>query len=166
MCAGTSILNIRKLSIEDKKPIQQLLKETDVFSSEEVKVATELMDIYLNDPNQKDYYVYSAFNEKDEIVGYTCFGPTSLTIGTFDLYWIAIKPIYQNCGYGKKLLHFVEDTIKAQNGRLVIVETSSLPKYEKTRIFYIRNKYSELARIKDYYKISDDLIIYGKYLSQ
>jgi hypothetical protein len=56
--------------------------------------------------------------------------------------------------------------VKSQGGRLIIAETSSRPKYEKTRKFYLSNKYEELARIKDYYQIDDDLVIYGKYVSQ
>lgn len=159
-------MKIRPLQIDDKVYIQQLLKETDTFTNEEIEVATELIDIYLNDIKQRDYQIYSGVSDNNKILGYTCFGPTSLTIGTFDLYWIAVKPVYQGYGYGKKLLQFTEDTIRHSGGRLIIVETSSQSKYEKTRLFYIKNNYSEIARIKEYYKINDDLVIYGKYLSQ
>jgi hypothetical protein len=47
---------------------------------------------------------------------------------------------------------------------LVVAETSSQPKYEKTRRFYLTRGYAELARIRDYYRRGDDLVVYGKYL--
>jgi hypothetical protein len=52
------------------------------------------------------------------------------------------------------------------NGKLIVVETSSLPKYEATRKFYVRNNYLEAARIRDYYGQGDDLMIYTKHLQE
>jgi hypothetical protein len=60
-------------------------------------------------------------------------------------------------------MKYAEDVVKQNQGRLLIAETSSQPKYEKTREFYLRVGYTELARIKDYYKVGDDLVVYGKY---
>ncbi|MBI2428206.1 MAG: hypothetical protein HYV29_05320 [Ignavibacteriales bacterium] len=54
--------------------------------------------------------------------------------------------------------------MKQRNGRLLIAETSSTPKYDKTRAFYERKGFRTLAHIKEYYKPDDDLIIYGLYL--
>jgi hypothetical protein len=46
-----------------------------------------------------------------------------------------------------------------------MVETSSQPKYERTRSFYLRLGYREVSRIPDFYKPGDDRISYVKYLS-
>lgn len=140
--------------------------EAGVFTDEEVDVAIELVDYVLNNQHQKDYQIQTATSENKEVLGYYCIGPTPLTAGTFDLYWIAVKPAVNNRGIGKQLLSHAEVLIESQGGRLVIAETSSQPKYERTRKFYLNNRYNELARIKDYYKIDDDLVIYGKYVSQ
>jgi hypothetical protein len=51
------------------------------------------------------------------------------------------------------------------SGRLIIAETSSLPRYQRTRDFYVRRGYTELAKIVDYYRPGDDLVVYGKYLT-
>ena len=101
-----------------------------------------------------------------EIIGYYCVGPTPLTRGTYDLYWIAVKPSLHGSGIGKQLLHHAEEWVMAQEGRLIVAETSSQPKYESTRMFYIKNEYREVARVRDYYTVGDDLVIYGKYVSQ
>lgn len=154
---------IRRLKKEDREQINKLIVETGFFSDEEVSVAMELIDIYLNNPDQKDYDLYSAENSSS-VAGYICIGPTPLTDGTYDLYWIVVKPSEQQKGIGKELMRFAEEKVKSKQGRLLVAETSSQEKYKSTCEFYMRAGYQEVARIKDYYKIGDDLMIYGKYL--
>lgn len=160
------MITIRQIRSVDKDPIRIILEETSVFTESEIAVALELIDIVLNNDHQKDYLIYSAISEDGNVVGYYCIGPTPMTIGTYDLYWIAVKPSAHNKGIGKELLNHAELLIKQRGGRLVVAETSSQPKYENTRKFYVSAQYQELSRIKDYYKIGDDLVVYGKYVSQ
>jgi len=157
-------MNIRPLQSEDKEPIERLLRATDVFSDEEIDVAIELIEICLNDRQQDDYEIFSYVDSAQHVAGYVCIGPTPSTQGTYDLYWIAVTPSVHGKGIGSELLRFVEERIKEKGGRLVIAETSSTPKYEKTRAFYERKGFQRRACITDYYKPGDDLIIYGKYL--
>jgi len=154
---------IRKLEYKDRAIIEEILKATKVFNNEEILVALELIDIYLNDKNQKDYNFFCYTNETDDTIGYVCYGKTPMTEATFDLYWIAVNPLYHNKGIGKSLLVYTENIIKSMGGKLIIVETSSRDDYYNTRMFYIKSNYQELSRIKNYYKMNDDLIIYGKY---
>jgi ribosomal protein S18 acetylase RimI-like enzyme len=64
---------------------------------------------------------------------------------------------------GHELLDHCEGQVKMMGGKLLVVETSSQPKYETTRRFYLRHQYIEAARIKNYYAQDDDLVIYSKY---
>ena len=159
-------MTIRKLRYDDIERLLSILHKTNVFSQEEIDVAKELMDLYLDKPDQKDYEFFCAADERDHVLGYTCFGPTPMTRGTFDLYWIAVDPSLHRHGVGKELLRFSEGEISFRGGRLIVVETSSRPDYEPTRKFYLSQEYREIARINEYYKAGDDLVIYGKYLSQ
>ena len=119
----------------------------------------ELIDVYINDENQKDYEIFIDINEEDKslINGYVCIGPRPLTEGTYDLYWIAVNPSIQSKGIGSKLIKHIEEHIKEKNGRLVLIETSGKPSYEKERKFYEKNLYTKLVEIKDFYKINDSL---------
>ena len=167
MCPGTaSLITIHPLRADDREPIRILLEETGVFTAAEITVALELVDIVLHPGGQRDYTMYTAANDRGEVAGYYCVGPTPLTESTYDLYWIAVKPSAHNTGVGKQLLCHAEEVIRSEGGRLVVAETSSQPKYDGTRKFYLRNAYQEVARIRDYYKPDGDLVIYGKYLSQ
>jgi aminoglycoside 6'-N-acetyltransferase I len=157
-------MSIRPLRREDKEPIHELLRATDVFSDEEIEVAIELIQICLEDENQKDYEIFSYVNTEERVTGYVCIGPTPATLGTFDLYWVAVSPVEHGKGIGSELLRFAEDHIRGKGARFMIAETSSTPKYEKTRTFYEKKGFAKVAHIKEYYKPGDDLIIYGKYL--
>jgi ribosomal protein S18 acetylase RimI-like enzyme len=157
---------IRTLERQDTTALRNILEEVNVFSQEEIKVALELMEIYLDEPHQHDYHFYVAVNQENQPIGYCCIGPTPMTTGTFDLYWIVTKVNVQRQGVGEQLLALTEQWVRSQGGRLIIAETSSTEQYEKARKFYLTQQFQEAARIKDYYKRGDDLIIFVKYLSQ
>ena len=154
---------IRKFEKEDIKPLEEIVRATGVFREEEVNVAVELMDIAANDKEQKDYFLFSYVDETGTVQGYYCAGPTPMTQRTFDLYWIAVHPRLHKKRIGHELLDHCEGQVITMGGKLLVVETSSQPKYETTRRFYLRHQYAEAARIKNYYAQDDDLVIYSKY---
>jgi GNAT superfamily N-acetyltransferase len=154
---------IRQLRREDRTPLERLLVATAVFTEEEIGIALELIDAVLEKPSQRDYII-RVCEEDGRVGGYYCIGPTPATEGTFDLYWIAVDPALQGKGAGGRLENHAVDLIRAAGGRLVLAETSSRPLYSPTRAFYVRRGYSELARINDYYRPGDDLVVFGKYL--
>ena len=154
---------LRPMVDADRQPVLDLIEATNFFTPDEVKVAEELIDIYLKNPAQKDYFIVVIENEQREVAGYMTYGPTPLTEGTWDLYWIAVSPMEQGKGYGQKLVSFLEEEVIRLRGRLIIIETSSQPKYLPTRKFYEKLGYTEIARIPDFYRPGDDRVIFGKY---
>ncbi|MBL8006711.1 MAG: GNAT family N-acetyltransferase [Ignavibacteria bacterium] len=154
---------IRNLIKEDREKIKKILIETNNFTGDEINIALELIDIYIKDKEQKDYEIF--VDEKEgEVLGYICIGPRPLTEGTYDLYWIAVNPEIQSKGIGSSLIKFMEEHLKRKNGRLILIETSGKESYKKERKFYEKNSYNELVNIKDFYKVNDSLVIYGKYI--
>jgi len=155
---------IRKLEAHDREPIKHVLESLHIFRNDEIEVALELIDIELQNPLQKDYEHFIGVNEEHIVLGYYCVGPRPMTKGTFDLYWIAVNNNTQAQGIGTQLLLHAEEHVKQQQCRLLIAETSSQPHYDSTNKFYLKRGYEQLARIRGFYDINDDLIIYGKYL--
>jgi ribosomal protein S18 acetylase RimI-like enzyme len=157
-------MKIRPITKQDRQPVLEVIHSTGMFTKEEEQVATEVIDLYLNKPDQRDYIIEVIENEQGAIVGYVCYGSRPMTEGVVDLYWLAIHPGKHRQGYGKALLQWVEKTVQEKKGRLILIETSSKDKYAPTRHFYQRLGYVENARIRDFYRPGDDLLIYGKYL--
>ena len=63
------------------------------------------------------------------------------------------------------MLRYVEQTLTARGERLLLVETSGLANFERTRAFYRKCGYDEEARIRDFYKAGDDKVVYRKALT-
>ena len=156
---------IRPMSRSDKTVVMELIAATEFFRPDEGLVAEELIDVYLNHPDQKDYGIVVTENEEYEVTGYMTWGPTPMTIGTYDLYWMAVSPKHQGRGDGRRLVAWLEAKVAELKGRLIIIETSSMPRYEPTRRFYLGLDYRETARVSDYYQPGDDRVIYIKRLA-
>ena len=139
-----------------------MINEITNFSEEEKLIAVELIDEALK--NENDFYNIYVYVKDQDILGYYCIGKRSLTDGVFDLYWIAVSCSVQGSGIGKELLKHAEDYVKSLNGRWVLAETSSKESYINTRNFYLRNYYTIVAEINDFYSVGDNQIIFGKYL--
>jgi ribosomal protein S18 acetylase RimI-like enzyme len=127
-----------------------------------VSCALELVDLSIQ-PGNKDYQVLVALREK-KLIGYVCYGPTPMTAGTFDLYWIASDPMVRGQGVGAALVSAMEGDIRRRQGRVIRVETSAMEAYGPTRGFYASMQYKEESRFRDFYKPGEDLIILAKRL--
>ena len=171
---------IRRMQARDKEAVLGLIRATGFFTPDEVGVAEELIDVYLERPDQKDYDVVVVVEGEGEgeragdgepkgesagaaPVGYMTWGPTPLAEDAYDLYWMAVAPSHQGKGRGKELVRWLEGEVGKRNGRVIIIETSSQPKYHGTRQFYIDLGYKEVARVPDFYRAGDDRVIYAKY---
>ena len=152
---------LEPLSRAQRDDVRNILEATGFFREDEVGTALEVLDSYFAHPEQ-DYTAVGAFTHSGELLGYVCYGPTPCTLGTWDVYWIAVAPRAQGKGVGTVLLEEVEGRLARQRARLVIIETSSQPIYEPTRRFYLRHGYPEVARVPDFYSEGDDRVIYAK----
>jgi len=155
---------IRPMIARDKPAVMQMLRNLPEFNPAEVVVAEEVLDDYLHKSTRSGYHVFVAETDSS-IVGYICYGPTPLTEGTWDIYWLAVAPNQQRKGIGKSLLTFAEINIKKTSGKMVIIETSSRPEYEATGRFYGTQGYEIACRIADFYAPEDDKLILIKRLN-
>ena len=156
--------SLRPVERAHRARLEQLTRGTGLFREEEVATAVELLDASLGERGTDDYRFVGAF-DRDELVGYACWGPTPGTEATWDLYWIVVARERQNAGIGSQLLKEVERKLSADGCRLVVVETSSRADYEPTRGFYEARGFTRAATIPAYYARGDDLVIYIKDLT-
>lgn len=91
--------------------------------------------------------------------------PEQMTEGTWNLLLIAVHPDHQGRGCGTALMKHVEASLLARGERILLVETSGLPQFERTRAFYDRLGYEREARIRDFYRTGDDKIVFRKALA-
>lgn len=156
------LANIRGLLAKDVPVLAGMLARIKEFHSDDQFLAMELVHIFFAQPEQKDYDFSIAVDEKDWAIGYACYGPTPLTDGTYDLYWIAVDPEYAGKGIGTRLLNSIEEKMVACNARLIVIETSSDQVYGLTRQFYLKNGYFLAETIKDFFRDGEDRVTYVK----
>ena len=124
----------------------------------------ELIDITASNHLQTDYNVF-VYENNGTVLGYHCTGKRPLTDAVYDLYWIVTDPDHGKKGIGKSLLEHAEDFVTQNNGRWMLIETSSKESYNATRNFYMRNNYTIISQINDFYSKDESLLIFGKYFN-
>ena len=155
-------MKVRSLLEDDRARLHSILINTLAFTEAEIDVAMELIDLVLKNPNQRDYTIECMVDDLNRPAGYICYGPAPMTENTFDLYWIAVAPEFQRKGIGSRLLEVLEGKVRTLGGRMILADTSSIAAYEKTREFYQKTGFREVARIPDYYSSRNDRITYCK----
>ncbi len=148
----------------DLESVREIVSSTGFFSAAEADVAVELVHEHLQRGPASGYHF--LFAERDgRTIGYTCYGPIACTIGSYDLFWIAVHGSAQRHGLGKVLLRAAEERIAAAHGRRVYIETSGRAQYTPTRQFYERCGYKLEAVLTDFYAPGDDKLIYSRALA-
>jgi ribosomal protein S18 acetylase RimI-like enzyme len=151
---------LRPLSAADRRRIEEITRAVLVFRDDEVPVALEVFDGAVG--GSPDYIALGATVD-DRLMGWICWGPTPCTLGTYDLYWMAVDPRMQGSGIGAALLREMEGRL-AGSARLIVVETAGRPDYRPTRAFYEARGYRRAAIIPDFYAPGDDQVVYVKAL--
>lgn len=160
--SGTLTLpSIRNLTAADRGRIEAISRAVGLFRPDEIAVALEVFEGAV--AGSPDYLALGADHD-GRLAGWICWGPTPCTLGTFDLYWMAVDPGLHGAGVGTALLHAMESRL-AGLARLVVVETAGRPDYGRTRDFYEARGYRPVSRIPDFYAPGDDQVVYVKSLS-
>jgi ribosomal protein S18 acetylase RimI-like enzyme len=159
--SGTLVFpHLRHLSATDRGRIEEITRAVGLFRQDEIPVALEVFDEAVRAAEAAPYTALGA--EVDgRLAGWICWGPTPCTLGTFDLYWMAVDPAVQGTGIGTMLILEMERQL-AGVARLIVVETAGRPDYGATRRFYEARGYRVTATIPDFYAPGDDQVVYVK----
>ncbi|KWV93377.1 GNAT family N-acetyltransferase [Erythrobacter sp. YT30] len=149
---------IRAMVREDLGRVGQLVETNEMFPSEMLGEMTA--PYFEGETAQNRWIVY----DDGVVEGVAYYVPEQLTDGTWKLLLIAIDMDVHGKGIGTQLMRYVEADLAQSGARLLLVETSGTPKFERTRGFYDMLGYDREARIRDYYEAGDDKVIFRKSL--
>jgi len=147
-------MRFEKLSREYRASVESMLQKCGAFSDKEISVCLELADVVLEKPDQRDYEFVLAMDPGP--VGFIVFGPNACAEGVETLYWI----VSDRKGVGTELMMHMEERIRG--ARMCVLETSGKPGYEHQRRFYEKLGFHVVARVHDFYRPGDDLVLYRK----
>lgn len=150
--------NIRPVLPEDLPALKAIIDANGLFPSD---MLDDMLSDYFNNKNTSDFW-FTYQDNKPVAIAYCA--PERMTEGTWNLYLIAVHPDYQGKGFGTSMLHYIEQLLAARGERILLVETSGLENFERTRSFYRQCGYEEEARIREFYQAGEDKIIFRKSL--
>jgi ribosomal protein S18 acetylase RimI-like enzyme len=156
---------IRATMPEDTPALLALTEGTEVFLPADVETLRGVLDDY-HEADWTDDHRCITYEQEGQVIGFAYYAPAAMTDRTWELWWIVVGKHIQARGVGGELLRYAEDDIGRQGGRLLVLETSSLPSYERTRRFYLKNGYDVMAILKDYYADDHDMVIFRKRITR
>ena len=153
---------IRPTTPAETDTLVALTDATGLFKPFEVVALREVLDDFHATHHADDHHAVTCEIE-GAIAGFAYYAPAPMTEGTWQLYWIAVRKDQQGRGIGSELLRYVEKDIREnRHGRLLFIETGSLPHYELTRQFYRKNGYEQHALLRDFYAKGDSMVVFRK----
>jgi len=156
---------IRAAIAADHPALLNLARATGLFDADELEFFSAMMiDCFNGDMPGHAWLVLDGgpSTENPSLVGAAYFAPEVMADGVWNLWFIGVHPEHQGAGHGSKLLNAVEDAVRQNDARLLLVETSGTDEMELTRQFYVKANYDQEARIRDFYKAGDDKVVFRK----
>ena len=149
---------IRPTTADDTPALKRVIDATGLFPAE---MLDGMLAGFFTGEAGKDVWLT---DDDGGPVAIAYCAPERMTEGTWNLYLIAVHPDRQGQGRGATLLQHVEQGLAQRGQRVLLVETSGLPAFERTRSFYRRRGYDEEARIRDFYQAGEDKVVFRKAL--
>ncbi len=149
---------------EDTKAIISLCEAIGLFKPYELQELNRMLSAYFA-LSLDGCHKWLAYHVDSQLIGIAYYAEETFAYGVFNLLLIGIHPDYQRQGRGTELLHHVEQELRQQNKRMLIIETSGLENFAATRAFYKQNGYDEESCIREFYNPGEDKITFRKLLN-
>ncbi len=150
---------IRAMMGADLPALKAVIDANDLFPSD---MLDEMAAAYFTDTPGADMWLAATTGVGPVALLYAA--PERMTDGTWNCLLIAVHPDLHGRGIGAALMAHLEAYLAAQGARVLLVETSGLPAFARTRGFYTHIGYTEEARIRDFYKAGEDKIVFHRTL--
>ena len=149
---------IKLVEPSDLNKIKTVIDTSGLFPSE---LLDDMIAGYFD--HSEECFWLTGEGESPTFVAYVA--PERMTEGTWNLYLIAVHEDLRSQGIGKIVMDYIETLLVTEKkARILLVETSDLPEFERTRSFYDQCKYIREAVIRDFYQAGGGKVIFWKKL--
>ncbi len=157
-------VRVREATPDDRAAIYDILTTSQIFGQTDAECVDEMFTETWAKPRPDGYRWLCCVDESGRNLGFACYGVESLTQDTWDLFWICVRPEARGRGVGRALME--ETVLRAQreNGRVMVIYTSSTAHYAPARKLYTGAGFAQIATVPDYYSDGDSLHIYWRRL--
>ncbi len=156
-------LNVRPATFDDRAAIYDILMHSRIFGKADADCVDEMfLETWTKRRDDADNYRWLLCWSDGRPVGFACYGTESLTEDTWDLFWVCVLPEARGKGVGRVLMTEAEEHARKDEGRVMVIYTSSTDRYAAARRLYESAGFTRTAVVPDYYSDGDDLNIYWK----
>ncbi len=154
---------IRPITKDDSAAVIALAVASGLFPADDTEVVDKMLVDYFGGNIDEGHAC--VIDVEDQPLGVAYYQPALAADRTWYLTMIAVRHDDQGKGRGTALMRHVEHALQTNGDRLLLVETSGLPDFERTRAFYAKCGYDQEARIRDFYALGDDMVLFRKALN-
>ena len=154
---------IRPLVAADAPSVLALARETGLLTPPELEDLRWRLEYYPQRPESHRHQAL-VWDEAGLLTGAVYYAPVAMTDRTWNLHWLLARPPFTARGIAGRLLHHAEEDVRRQQGRLLVVETSSRPALEGLRCLCEDRAYEPGAVLPDFYADGEAQVIFRKRL--
>lgn len=153
----------REIFKNDVPVIRAILASTGFFDAapDEIDSAEALAHEALTKGNSTENYSFIFLEQDGETLGFSCFGRAPCALSSYEIYWLAVHNDHRGKGLGKLILNEVLGVVKNAGATKLILKTAGRDLYIPTQKFYQSYGFKEEARLKNFYAMGDDCLIYS-----
>lgn len=152
-------LIIRPASGEDLDTLSGLVEKVALMPGD---MLAQSMAPYFDDARENELCMIAELDR--EIVGFYYARQEEMADKVWNMLIIAIDSDQQSKGLGRQLIAHLEQTLREQNNRILIVDTSSDEQFIGTQQFYKTLGYKLTATIPNFWMDGEDKITFIKQL--
>ena len=141
---------IRPTTVADSPALVALSASSGLFKTDELGAIQAMLEEYHANLASSGHQML-AYDDGGALIAVVYFAPKEFTDRVWELLMIAVDASHQRRGVGSQMLKAVEAAVQRAHGRLLLIETSDLASFERTRRFYAKHGYTEVAHIPDYF---------------
>ena len=151
---------MRPIEKRDLPTLKEVIESNELFPSE---LLDGMIEPYFAAADSTDIWLTLEVDQRPVLVAYCA--PERMTLGTYNLYLIAVHKDHQGQGLGARAMAYIEEMLRQLGNWILIVETSGLPDFELTRRFYQKIGYTQEAVIREFYQAGEDKVVFWKKLT-
>lgn len=159
---------IRSVTPDDATAVVALAVDSELFPPEEAGVVESLLAEFFGGRAEQGHTCLVDEEAGDDGAGtlraVAYYEPVTATDRAWELLMIGVQRDRHRTGLGGRLLRHVEDDLRGRGQRLLLVETSAAPAFDRARAFYAALGYDEEARVRDYFAEGDDMVLFRRVL--
>lgn len=158
---------IGSIVVDDQPQLLALAVATGLFTPQSATAVLQpVLDAFHDAPEGPGHRILaSRASDASRVTGWTYFARDQYAEDVWNVWWFGVHPHDHGTGVASALLHEIEQVLRQQGARVVVIETSDADALARARRFYTRSGYRQCGTVPDFYENGEGKVIFAKTLN-